>query len=139
MCDSMFRFAEPIFSWTFYPTLAYDAILGMRDFKRFMHWIKSSRKEVVSVRLSAFLITFCAAAGGLHGIFSPAPSDVGGLTALGFLLIMYSYPIVDYVIMRYRSRLHNTLTLPFALAVFIAGCHCVFAVYWSGEYRSTFN
>lgn len=117
MCDSIYRYIEPIFNLTLYQTIAYDAIVIYRSVSGFM---PHSKKQFSSVQLTIAVIIFCAAIGGIFG-----QRDFEGCLMLAAPLV-YSYPLIDYVFKRKRSEWDNFFCLPFALCAFSAGAYSFF-------------
>lgn len=124
MCDSVYHSIEPILNLTFYPVLAYDAVIGIRNFMRFMN----RKKGIFSVKLGAAVAAFCAAAGGLYGLYSQETVD------LGLLCVWYAYPMFDYVLKKNRSRWDYFLFFPVSLGFLLSGGYCLYLIYVVGEY-----
>lgn len=139
MCDSIYHVIEPIFNLTIYPVIAYDAVVGVSNFIRFMARLKTAKKEFFSVKLSAAVIAFCAAAGGLYGRLSQGWPDDLFLIIVGAITLLYGYPLLDYIFKKNRTHWDTFLRLPFALGAFATGVCCILMLHDAvSECHSTF-
>ncbi len=129
MCDSIYRYIEPIFNLTLYPVIAYDAFVIYRSVIGLM---QRSKRQFSSVQLSVVVIIFCVAVGGLF-----RQQALEGFLMLAAPLV-YSYPLVDYVFKKNRSHWDNFFCLPFALCALSAGAYS-FNVFLRHFYIRPFN
>lgn len=124
MCDSISHLIEPIFSATFYPVLAYDAVIGIGSLIRFMN----QRKGRSAVKLGVAITAFCAVAGCLYGAFNGPYGDGQRLVSLGILFMLYAWPMIDFVFKKHRSQWDYFLRLPLSFGFLFAGGYIVFVL-----------
>jgi hypothetical protein len=138
MCDSIYHVIDPYISLTIYPVIAYDAIFGIRSLLRFMFRLKAAKKNSFSVQLSAAIIAFCSAAGVLYGLSQGSNSSTS-YASITVFLILYLFPLADYILKKNRSVWDHIFRLPFALGVALVACVCVFATFCPESFHYTFD